>query len=448
MSRTTETRDRLEKLLEGTIGRENFEELIKAVYDSFNTVDLAESRVSLLLEKSEAAGAQNKDLQEQTGILLFALGRHGEAVEALSPVKSRKTAAYFLGRAYLSLDRPQEALPHLENARSADGDFDAEMHIADAMCRSGDCDGAAKLCKPYRKSHAEDPAHQFALGRIAECNGEYAEAMDRYERAIELDAGHCPSLFRLAYNCDLNGDDERAIELYERCAAQKPAPLGAVMNLGVLYEDHERYYEAIECYRRVLAMDPVHQKARLFLRDAESSLTMHVDDIKSWQKRHRQDVLNIPVENFELSVRSRSCLDRLDIKKLGDLVRVGKEDLLGAKNFGETSLEEIERLLNENGLSLGEALEGDTDRLQAVQDAIATVFGADEEEDETLSMPVEVLNLATRSRGCIEHLKVGTVGDLIRHTEEDLLGSPNFGRKSLGEVKQKLAALGLKLKSE
>ena len=47
------------------------------------------------------------------------------------------------------------------------------------------------------------------------------------------------------------------------------------MNLGVLYEDNEKYDKAVECYRRVLAADPTDEQARLFLKDAQASLTMY-----------------------------------------------------------------------------------------------------------------------------------------------------------------------------
>ena len=39
-----------------------------------------------------------------------------------------------------------------------------------------------------------------------------------------------------------------------------------------------------------------------------------------------------------------------------------------------------------------------------------------------------------------------TVGDIIQHSEEEMLGMPNFGQTSLTELKSKLAEMGLKLK--
>jgi DNA-directed RNA polymerase alpha subunit len=71
----------------------------------------------------------------------------------------------------------------------------------------------------------------------------------------------------------------------------------------------------------------------------------------------------------------------------------------------------------------------------------------EDEDDEVPAMSVSELGLSTRSRKCMERLQIQTVGELIRHTEDDLLSAPNFGRTSVAEVKSKLAELGLSLRS-
>ena len=65
-------------------------------------------------------------------------------------------------------------------------------------------------------------------------------------------------------------------------------------------------------------------------------------------------VLGIPVSDFELSVRSRNCLQKMGINTLGDLARCSEQDLLASKNFGETSLVEIREMLASKGLRLGQ----------------------------------------------------------------------------------------------
>jgi len=51
-------------------------------------------------------------------------------------------------------------------------------------------------------------------------------------------------------------------------------------------------------------------------------------------------------------VRARKCLQKLDIRTLGDLTRKTDAELLGVKNFGVTSLNEIKKAINNLGLSL------------------------------------------------------------------------------------------------
>jgi len=62
-----------------------------------------------------------------------------------------------------------------------------------------------------------------------------------------------------------------------------------------------------------------------------------------------------------------------------------------------------------------------------------------------LAMPVGELSLSVRASHCLESENIRTVGDLVRHTEAELLDVRNFGKTSLEEVKKKLAELGLRL---
>jgi DNA-directed RNA polymerase subunit alpha len=62
-----------------------------------------------------------------------------------------------------------------------------------------------------------------------------------------------------------------------------------------------------------------------------------------------------------------------------------------------------------------------------------------------LQLPVEDLDLSVRSYNCLKREGIGTVGELVQKTEQDLLEIRNFGGKSIDEVKEKLAELGLGL---
>ena len=61
---------------------------------------------------------------------------------------------------------------------------------------------------------------------------------------------------------------------------------------------------------------------------------------------------------------------------------------------------------------------------------------------------IEELELGVRSYNCLKREGIQTVGDLVSKTEAELLNIPNFGKKSIDEVKEKLAERGLSLRGE
>jgi DNA-directed RNA polymerase subunit alpha len=212
------------------------------------------------------------------------------------------------------------------------------------------------------------------------------------------------------------------------------------MNLAVLYEDNNHYEEAHRCLLAILKTNANHERARLFLKDVESARSMFFDDDDT-RGDHRSAVLEIPITDFELSVRSRNCLKKMNIRNLGDLLKVTEAELLGYKNFGETSLNEIKALLASKGLRLGQALEdpkGPPRRPPPV--TLGNI------PQEITAKSVADLELSVRSRKALQRLNINSVGELAARTEAELLGCKNFGQTSLNEIKQQLATFGLGLR--
>ncbi len=71
---------------------------------------------------------------------------------------------------------------------------------------------------------------------------------------------------------------------------------------------------------------------------------------------------------------------------------------------------------------------------------------ADPARNRVLDMTIEELDLSVRSYNCLKRAGINTVEELIRKTEEDMMKVRNLGKKSLQEVKEKLAALNLSLR--
>lgn len=70
----------------------------------------------------------------------------------------------------------------------------------------------------------------------------------------------------------------------------------------------------------------------------------------------------------------------------------------------------------------------------------------EEEKDKILEMTIEELDLSVRSYNCLKRAGINTVQELINKNEEDMIKVRNLGRKSLEEVIQKLAEMGMSLK--
>ena len=88
-----------------------------------------------------------------------------------------------------------------------------------------------------------------------------------------------------------------------------------------------------------------------------------------------------------------------------------------------------------------------------VAPAVVTIGGSTDTEGEEpkkegpSTMSIDDLDLSVRSNNCLRRAGINTVGELVQKTEEDMMKVRNLGRKSLDEVKKKLADLGLSLRS-
>jgi DNA-directed RNA polymerase subunit alpha len=250
-------------------------------------------------------------------------------------------------------------------------------------------------------------------------------------------------MFRLAYTAERSGQDDIALDVYWNLARMLPVDKAVLVNLGLLLEDLGRHQDAAACYDTIARHDMTDSKIRMYLADAISGMSMYYDEDMERKEDRLNQILRIPITDFELSVRARNCLNKMNILVLGDLVKLTEQELLSYKNFGETSLNEIKEILASKGLRLGMAREEAVRSIEASRRKTGTPDPSD-----ILNKPIADLELSIRARRTVETLGCLTVGDVLAHSEEELLGMPNFGQTSLAELKQKLAEAGLKLKSK
>ncbi len=132
----------------------------------------------------------------------------------------------------------------------------------------------------------------------------------------------------------------------------------------------------------------------------------------------------------------------MNIRTLGDLLRISEAELLAYQNFGETSLVEIKHMLSQKGLKLGQRT--DDTRREVSREVYDRAAKAGVQGD--LNRPVGDLNLSVRARKALQMLGIQTIGELASRTEAELMGVKNFGHTSLVEIKERLTAMGLSLR--
>ncbi|MBA2476946.1 MAG: DNA-directed RNA polymerase subunit alpha [Actinobacteria bacterium] len=93
----------------------------------------------------------------------------------------------------------------------------------------------------------------------------------------------------------------------------------------------------------------------------------------------------------------------------------------------------------------------DIDTIEGFGEAAATTNGSSPEAPLAHGMenfPIEELELGVRSYNCLKRVGIETIGDLVTKTENELAAIPNFGKKSIEEVKETLGTHGLTLRGD
>ncbi len=419
---------------------EDYKKLNETLSEVGDTADkLREIAGVLDSENPEPKGAAAVKL----GIAQFIACRFPRALEVLSAGTDNRDRRYFQALCQKQLGHHDRAVEEFELAKARGWeDPKIDLEIAESLALSDEPAKAAKILKSKAGKLGETSEYLCIKGLLDELDGKIEAAGEAYEQALAADESNPSALFRLAYFNDLYGEEERAFELYQQCLTLQPVHVGALMNMAILYEDTEQYDQACLCLRRILAVNPTHWRAKLFLRDAEASKTMYFDEDRAKLMAQRNAVLETPVTDFELSVRARNCLKKMDINTLGDLVNTPETRLLEYKNFGETSLKEIRDMLALKGLRLGQALE------DAATADLSDMFVADtstQTRDGVLATPLSQIELSIRARKALETLKIDTLGDLVNRSEAELLACSNFGQTSLNIIRQALGQYGLRL---
>ena len=379
------------------------------------------------------------------GVCQYMIGNYQAAIATLENADGGALAYFYQGKAHFELEDYAKACEAFESAQKAGYNADlCQLAIAEAKRHAKDLSGAMAILDNMFGPIEQTAEYLYQRGAtIAALSDNPDEVCRLYERAVELEDTHPGALFGLALENDRRGNDEKAIELYQRAAAAFPANVGALLNLGLIFEDHDQYERAARCFDRILESYPTHQRALLYRTDAVASMDEHYDHDREKVRQQIAGVMGIPIAQFELSVRSRNCLQKMGILTLGDLCRVTEMELLNSKNFGETSLVEIREMMSNKGLMIGQFAHQKEEEEEPVD-----MSHLSPEEQVMLDRPISDLNLSVRARKCMTRLGLTTVGELVRKSADDMLECKNFGVTSLTEVREKLQQAGLRLRGE
>jgi DNA-directed RNA polymerase subunit alpha len=143
-------------------------------------------------------------------------------------------------------------------------------------------------------------------------------------------------------------------------------------------------------------------------------------------------ILRTPVNEFELSVRSRNCLAKMNIFTLGDLISITEQEMLNYKNFGETSLKEVREMLTARNLRLGQLREHES-------------RGMNRADQKVLADSVDKLELSEKAMGVLENLGVSRIGDIQQYSDIELYRVPQCCQSVVQELTTALAAIGVQI---
>ena len=379
------------------------------------------------------------------GVCQFLLGKFSDALTTLQTADGSAMALFYQARCMFELGSYDQTVGVYEKAQTSGYNEDqCKIGVAEAYRYAGRIEEALAIL-----DNIFGPAEQTAdymyqrAATVAAVGGRMDEALALYQRAVQTDENHAGALFGLALENDRMGNDEESLSLYERAAKAFPTGIGVLINLGLIYEDSNQFDKAQMCYKRILDCYPDHPQTLLYMKDAAATGNMLYDEEAQRRNDRLAQTLNMPVTNFELSVRSRNCLQKMGIETIGDLTRTSEAELLSSKNFGETSLFEIREMLTSKGLSLGQFAHEKKNNEPPIDTSHMSP-----DEQALLDRPISDLNLSVRARKCMARLQLNTIGELIRKTGDDMLECKNFGVTSLNEVREKLTDLGLKMRGD
>ncbi len=325
-----------------------------------------------------------------------------------------------------------EALFYLANLASKDEDWvidientipalekmsNADVRVAAAYLAIGNMQKAVG----YAGKAPGNPVAAMILGLNFESQNKDEEALKYFQRAAQLAPTIAPFALKPIDSLRRMGRLDEAHDMAEKQRKQFSDKPELDFYLGRVLEDQGEYQEALDCYRRSIDIYPNY--AECLFRAA------YLADLRGLDALAKDFYSRIGPESNRVYVNA--CLNLA-------LIYEDEEDYEKAITCCRRAVK-IAPLNKRAKLFLSNA------------EAAANMYYSPEETKQSewleaiLRVPVSDFELSVRSRNCLSSMNIMCLGDLIKRTESEMLAYKNFGETSLREIKEMLAAKGLRL---
>jgi len=192
---------------------------------------------------------------------------------------------YFqLGAAFLSAGYPEHALQYLtEVVRQAPGNYKAQLAIGQIHLDAGRLDEAQRALEMARDLNPQSPEVWNNLGGVQAARGNYAVALEHYERALSFKATLPYVLNNAAQAYAKTGDRANAEKLFRRALELDSQDADAANQLGLLLAQQNRTGEARQLFQQAIAMRRDHAGAINNLGVLYSQMNQFNDAIAAFQ---------------------------------------------------------------------------------------------------------------------------------------------------------------------
>ncbi len=192
-------------------------------------------------------------------------------------------------------------------------------------------------------------------------------------------------------------------------------------------------------------LNPDHTIATLS-RDAKLSMEMSVKTGRGYvpaekNREEHQPIGTIPMDAIFSPIKKVNyTVTNARVGQITDYDKLTLEVWTDGSLTPEEAVAHAAKILKDQ-LSIFITFEEGEEEETSVQEPI----GETEPLNENLFRSVDELELSVRSANCLKHADIKLIGDLVQKTEAEILATKNFGRKSLNEIKEILAEMGLSL---